>query len=411
MCINQSDARERSVQVAMMGEVFEKGSELIIWLGRDDSPDQCLSHWKLEAIWDIEQYPGLDESGQRLGLDLDCLYDFGNPRLPAELRQNTEQSHHKPKPRMWRTKYLPDSTMDATISRDLDLLRSQFQPVVARHACWSRLCIVQEVLKCSQRQIWFERSQISWTDLRRLREYFIMISPRTWDDWHYEPMAGLLILTHEHTGYQNIANLWMAFHQNKCSDPRDVIFALQTLVEPCYRCAPDYTKSTEVVFIDAVTAWLTPISTRPSFLNSGYIWTWMEIVATRMGLCARRILLDEQSSSLTNVLKHVFESRSRYLRSDAREMMSALEYWQSLVLKVQIERVENIMTSERIKTCFEEAERISLLRELFQVVFLGSRPDRFADYIGKTTVITDADYSVIFELVKEEQSGRRRCVI
>jgi hypothetical protein len=37
ICINQADDQEKSHQVAMMGDVYENASNVLIWLGDEDS--------------------------------------------------------------------------------------------------------------------------------------------------------------------------------------------------------------------------------------------------------------------------------------------------------------------------------------------------------------------------------------
>jgi hypothetical protein len=50
LCINQQDVVERSLQVAMMREIYEKSREVIIWLGERRESDQLEEWWRDQRV-------------------------------------------------------------------------------------------------------------------------------------------------------------------------------------------------------------------------------------------------------------------------------------------------------------------------------------------------------------------------
>lgn len=59
ICINQDDRKEKSQQVAMMGDIFRKATSVIAWIG-SEADDSDLA---MKAIADRTYYPGDDVSG------------------------------------------------------------------------------------------------------------------------------------------------------------------------------------------------------------------------------------------------------------------------------------------------------------------------------------------------------------
>ena len=88
ICINQSDLKERNTQVAMMGDIYARAANVLIWLGDED--------WNSKvAMVFVEQFiPKLRELQVREGRDRNLSYSvsdpslwdrLGEPRVPDEM--------------------------------------------------------------------------------------------------------------------------------------------------------------------------------------------------------------------------------------------------------------------------------------------------------------------------------------
>lgn len=220
LCIDQANDVEKGPQVAMMGQLFECASRVVVWLG----PKQNSSNAAMERLAHIGSQIEVDWGGiHRLspasidGVDRSIAHPTG------ELPLNTEQS--------------------LAISHLLD--RSWF------HRLWIR----QEIFVAEDRAIvCCGQQQMPWPVFRKALRLFYSKRPEPGNVMHLlkdrlSAIGGLVFQMR----WTDIVWMRGSFGKALCSDARDYVYGVRALLFPDQQdlCgAPDYSKSTVQVFSD-----------------------------------------------------------------------------------------------------------------------------------------------------------------
>ena len=215
VCINQSDKKERSRQVAMMADIYRSAAKVIVWLG----PEANSSAAAIEALKTLASKIHVDWGLSIISAasEVDANSDWLNLTKPPPFDRET-----------W-----------SSIAWLLD--RSWF----------SRLWVWQEVkLARKGAMIICGDATVSWEDFRKA-----ILSLRR------RPKPDIVLLRHrierayQISGVSSDQQLRQVLQRTKnarCSNPRDKIYAVLNLVSEHERVGiqPDYNKSTSEVFRD-----------------------------------------------------------------------------------------------------------------------------------------------------------------
>lgn len=194
ICINQNDVHERGHQVNLMAQIFSKASCAVAWLG----PESRNSRLAIHAI------------------------RTGNPRKVHQI-----QVDHQ----VYVNKYC----------QDRHEIQSALVSLLAR-PYWRRMWVVQEfalpknlLLLCGRRGVWWEKLlKIVSKGRGELQSFGIEDEEGPLAGWwtlgnarnYWQVTLGDTVL-----GAKTLDQLLEAFYRSECSDPRDRVYALLSLVK------------------------------------------------------------------------------------------------------------------------------------------------------------------------------------
>lgn len=225
LCIDQSNDIEKGPQVALMGQVFECASRVVVWLG----PEQKRSSIAMERLSHI---------GSQIDVDWGGIHRIS----PAASSQNADYSWSIADP----NSELPLNRDQAIAVRDL-LDREWFD----------RLWIRQEILVAEDKAVVCCGSfpPTDWSVFRKAIRLFYSKQPKPGNAVFFLRdrliTIGGFIFQMRHT---DITGLRTVFGNALCSDPRDRIYGIRALLQDQRSLCPtpDYTKSTVDVYLDLV---------------------------------------------------------------------------------------------------------------------------------------------------------------
>lgn len=224
ICINQEDDAEKSVQVARMGDLYELANHVLVWLGpASDDSDRTLN-----ILNDIGQQVDLDDGRWRFHVREGAINStIADLRVP------------------------PNITEEDWIGVNSLLQREYFE----------RLWVRQEIMLAAQEAVlvFCGSSSIPWTHFRAAFWCFF-----------YKPRPSIPATRQLHSRFRVIQGLFdkkrsmglqllRALFQNcKCHNPRDRIYAVLRLLDRSISSSitPNYSKTTQQVYMDAVLACL-----------------------------------------------------------------------------------------------------------------------------------------------------------
>jgi len=256
VCINQSDNAEKSSQVILMPDIYSQAAQVLFWLGQADehSDVTCdmISQWYHEALkkakhedkntdstaiakkTEIFSMPAEDKEGSKEDIPDEC---------------SAERSTDAPR------------NADAQVSpsaTELDRLEAIFS-----RPWWSRLWVVQEGAYagggwfiCGHHSFPFDPAvlyialnrRVPPSDLEgRLRLQRLIRPLMVLDEVGLSRKFG-----GGHVRRNNLQEAIEAFSERNCSNPRDRVYAILSLLRPFnYPIRPDYKKSVAEVFQEA----------------------------------------------------------------------------------------------------------------------------------------------------------------
>jgi len=235
ICINQQDLAERSSQVKRMADIYSIASQVIIWLG-PETPDTVLA---MDSCKEISSHITVNW-------------------LLQSMSATSSEKH-------W-------------VDRSMALPWNKEQVIAVcnllKRGWFSRLWIWQEVLLTDSAIVKCGSHSIAW---RSIQDTVFAIykkpkAPHLKDNLPLSHQSLLYILC-KTTKQTPIDDLFDYTKHSLCSDPRDRIFALFSLLPPSQKqlaIEPDYTRTTSQVYSDFVQHY---IERRKSL----QIWTTIEM--------------------------------------------------------------------------------------------------------------------------------------
>jgi len=221
LCIDQSNNAEKSQQVMIMSRIYAQAKQTIVWLG-DPEP---IARWN--------EYRTRDQAlnGNFPAVNIDAALAF----------QVVEQICAK--------------TPINLVRRDLG--REALKQILLR-PWWKRGWVVQEVLmaqKCIFRCGYFS---IEWEKLGLGIPLLDPLPSESVTEWstkgseHNKPMLWMMKVNMGMSLIMQLPYLLAHLDSRDCTDPRDKIFSLVSMVAAGPNVSVDYTKSTRQVYTEAV---------------------------------------------------------------------------------------------------------------------------------------------------------------
>jgi len=219
--VNQQDLVERSKQVERMADIYSKATRVVAWLG---------------------------PTSKKIPLALKC-FDKINRNVEGDWRSDVLRAISGDP--SWEDDEMPMGFKQRDFSAMMEFFKSEW---------FERLWIYQEIiLSSTESNLVYGRHSIKWTSFRnaayfvRRRSRFIPVTAdldSTTRNKRLDAIANLCYCNARNTAMESLLEYTKAC---KCSDPRDMIFALLSLDETTsrYQIKPDYTKSTHDVYEDA----------------------------------------------------------------------------------------------------------------------------------------------------------------
>ncbi|KAF4537721.1 Heterokaryon incompatibility protein [Lasiodiplodia theobromae] len=216
ICINQQDVYERSAQVAIMGDIFQKARMVIIWFARvvkSFNPTFPLRGISREPVPD-------DDEKHRV------LHSDGGSEDPGYCY------HH------------------------LALRTPRYGRDIMERAWWKRVWTLQELVLATEATFVCGGYSISWDDLDRCIRHLKWAGPD-----FTKPEDPLYLMRHHLTfssfrekrlGRKKIPllSLIKAWREHSATDARDYIYAFLGLISDYRQFEPNYSKTEEEVYID-----------------------------------------------------------------------------------------------------------------------------------------------------------------
>ncbi|KAF6824037.1 HET domain-containing protein [Colletotrichum musicola] len=240
LCINQADVEERSRQVRMMGQIYLRAQEVVVWLGA-----------KYQTYVDkLARIPA------------------GQPPLLGFRRDKRRQA----------------TAAASQHEKRMDLEQDMVKALMA-DGYWSRLWIIQEVSLNEMKRVCFGNQAMGWED-------FVELVAK-----HSGSTAGPLRLDRHlkerQTGSRTLRRLLIDHQQAQCHDRRDKVYGLVGLAIDAQGFPMDYRKSPMEVWMDTM-----------EFLNSRRLFSaGRETDVVDLGRLTMSLLLDSQLSPLQQLLR------------------------------------------------------------------------------------------------------------
>lgn len=222
ICINQNDEVEKSQQVAKMAQIYKHASRVLIWLGSTSLQTYLLTPGTDHLQDSIETLPSKDRHAW-----IDVL-GYSDPRSRSLENQIMSIVYNSYWERLW-------------IIQETAL--AQNACIVFGKALLDKDCIIAIYMAARENS---KPGYCSW--IERQRDPNIRNSGTASLDHHPMLRASLK----NGTVQDSLSELILAFHSKGCTDPRDFVFGLVGLLDPCPRLEINYSSSNEEIAIRAL---------------------------------------------------------------------------------------------------------------------------------------------------------------
>ncbi|PMD17916.1 hypothetical protein NA56DRAFT_648340 [Hyaloscypha hepaticicola] len=218
ICVNQSDMAERTSQVKRMADIFSKATRVVVWLG-----------------------PASEDSSMAIAF-------FNTICSKVTIDWQTYSFQSTSAGTWW---------ADVSIPKSLDQAQSNSISSLLSRSWFERLWIWQEVrLPSGDTIVKCGHQEIRWSSVCQAILYLLRMDLSHGNhDLLNMRVNSVLQLCNKHSyGYVPLAELLDATKNCKCSDPRDRIFALLSLLDPSERVIgieADYSKTVSEVYTNA----------------------------------------------------------------------------------------------------------------------------------------------------------------
>jgi hypothetical protein len=269
ICINQDDLAERSQQVALMADIYQQATSVLVWLGHDSPYLDALVtftllktlHRRRDSMNELRAW--IEDCGDDLTFDefdrrfVDII---SQPTMPFLLLRTSQT---------WPLIEEAATRLQEQGSvRNLNILKTRHPAIVTictlmqqlfDRRYFSRRWVLQEVYHGKFTEIICGKQSMMWYMLRTAHDSLWELNERV-GKWkaptHYQipasptPLVGTAFRTGQpdELPAQGILNLLFMFNSAECEDDRDRLFSVLSF-ERGFQFLPDYTMSASQVWL------------------------------------------------------------------------------------------------------------------------------------------------------------------
>ena len=240
LCINQTDVQERTLQVALMGDIFASADSVCVWLGESDD----LVHQDCQAIQTISDHYHLEIAGNGEETQIEEP-DHGRKLPEAQLTHKVIRAG----PETWNYK------------RDNDR--------IIQRPWFQRVWVLQEVWNATHVRVFSGSDEIRWEAILQANKCWKKhgILSRNVLSWLW---TALFTVKRDETELScsraprlDILTVLIAAHSMQATDPRDKVFAMLVFGEETHNMRdlpdevrPNYKKNVIQVYADFTRWWI-----------------------------------------------------------------------------------------------------------------------------------------------------------
>ncbi|PMD57636.1 HET-domain-containing protein [Hyaloscypha bicolor E] len=240
LCINQTNIKERTVQVALMGDIFTSADSVCVWLG-ESNPDLHKDCQVIRSISDLYERPLGGSGGEKLV----------DPSKDCAALPNSHLTHQivSSGPENW--------TWDFTNDH------------IFQQPWFQRVWVLQEVWNATRVRVFCGSDELEWQAILQANHCFKMrgILSRNILSWLW---TALFTVKRDETELScnraprlDILTILIAGHSMNATDPRDKIFAMLVFGNETHQIEslpeevrPNYEKNVIQVYADFTRWWI-----------------------------------------------------------------------------------------------------------------------------------------------------------
>ena len=235
VCINQSDDAEKSQQVSMMGQIYSKAAEVLVWVG-DAVEDTSVS---MDFLKEVAQVSAQLEPGSAI----DYLWPDASHLSNSSMRDVVEKLRHK------------------YFKVDCGQEWAGLGPSLLEKPWFGRRWVIQEVALAKVATVYSGEFRIKWLDLALAISIIYKVCP----DWYsyFDSFYWLLniwsaiFLNGQAQDLFQILDLMSDSNHFDCSNDRDRVYALLGIINrKIFTIKPRYQCSVAEVYTDFARQWL-----------------------------------------------------------------------------------------------------------------------------------------------------------
>ena len=218
LCINQEDTGERSQQVSMMGEIYNKAERVLVWLGSDD--DETALVWDL--LYEVAKLRDF-EAHETYHL---ALAEQAFPTTAYTTRPQSTDQHAEPQAKAKTTRRLLQ--LPPSSAPQWEAVKRFFN-----RAWFSRMWTFQEVVMSHECTIYCGKYSMQWLDLSDACKAISIGSFDIFLDQVQEPVGTIQVqrLRLREGKRSSLRALLEANRSRESSEPRDMVYGLRAVID------------------------------------------------------------------------------------------------------------------------------------------------------------------------------------
>lgn len=284
ICINQADDEEKSVQVAMMSQIYQGGFQTLAWLGEADHRTRKAFAFLKDCANRASETTSLSSQSEQSETEVSSQFEQSEPEVPSQTEQSEPEVSSQTEQSEPEVSSQSEQSEPEAISRNSE--RPGFAAICRRRTTWDmfaweslrasvesiirrpyfrRTWIIQEIAISKRVLFMCGKFDITWIDLAEgfWEKPFVVLDQDSFIALHY-----IWTSLYEY----DLMEVAMIASPTQASDSRDKLYSVLGLVPDSEMTAAvtvNYNKSPEEVFYD-FTKGLLLSSTKLAALSMSY---------------------------------------------------------------------------------------------------------------------------------------------